>query len=288
MEKKLLKPKNDIVFQSLFSKENEEITKNFVQSLLGKKVNKIEINNNKELFRQRPENKLGILDLQVDIDDEEKIDVEIQLIDKHNLVERLLYYFSRLYAETIKIGEKYKDSKRIVLIAILDYDLDLTKFTEEMQTQWMLRETKKSEIILTNKLEIDIIELRKVKKEYEKNKNNKVAQWMLFLDDPNSKEVKEIMENNEEINDAVVVVHEMTEDEKMERLAFLREKAILDERSMYDAGLDDGIEKGKKEGIKEGERNKSVEIAKKMKQEKISVEMIQKVTGLLKEEIENL
>ena len=264
MEKKLLKPKNDIVFQSLFTKENEEITKNFVQSLLGRKIKKIEINNNKELFRERPEDKLGILDLQVDIDDEEKIDVEIQLIDKQNLVERLLYYFSRLYASTIKIGERYKDSKRIVLIAILDYDLSLTKFTEEMQTQWMLRETKNPEIILTNKLEIDIIELRKVKKEYEKNKNNKVAQWMMFLDDPNSKEVHEIMEENKEINDAVVVVHEMTEDEKMERLAFLREKAILDDRSMYDAGVDEGIEKG----IEKGEKNKSLEIAKKLKKRK--------------------
>ena len=280
MEKKLLKPKNDIVFQSLFSKENEEITKNFVQSLLGKKISKIEINNNKELFRERPEDKLGILDLQVDIDDEEKIDVEIQLIDKYNLVDRLLYYFSRLYAETIKIGDEYEKSKRIVLIAILDYDLELTKFIEEMQTQWMLRETKNPEIILTNKLEIDIIELRKVKKEYEKDRHNEKAQWMLFLDDPNSKEVHEIMEENKEINDAIFVVHEMTEDEKMERLAFLREKARLDERSMHNHGV--------KVGIEQGERSKALEIAKKMKNKKMSIETIAEITGLTKEEVENL
>ena len=280
MEKKLLKPKNDIVFQSLFSKENEEITKNFVQSLLGKKISKIEINNNKELFRERPEDKLGILDLQVDIDDEEKIDVEIQLIDKYNLVDRLLYYFSRLYAETIKIGDEYEKSKRIVLIAILDYDLELTKFIEEMQTQWMLRETKNPEIILTNKLEIDIIELRKVKKEYEKDRHNEKAQWMLFLDDPNSKDVHEIMKENKEINDAIFVVHEMTEDEKMERLAFLREKARLDERSMHNHGV--------KVGIEQGERSKALEIAKKLKNKKIPIETIVETTGLTKEEVENL
>lgn len=33
-EKKLLKPKNDLVFQSLFSKENVNITKNFAECLL--------------------------------------------------------------------------------------------------------------------------------------------------------------------------------------------------------------------------------------------------------------
>ena len=43
-----------------------------------------------------------------------------------------------------------------------------------------------------------------------KNKNNAKAQWMLFLDDPNSKEVREIMEKNEEIKEATVVVKQMS------------------------------------------------------------------------------
>ena len=42
-EKKLLKPKNDIVFQSLFSKKNERITKAFAEALLEKKIDKIVI-----------------------------------------------------------------------------------------------------------------------------------------------------------------------------------------------------------------------------------------------------
>ena len=292
LEKPLLKPKIDIVFQSLFSKENNEITKNFVQSLLGKKINKIEINNDKELFREKPDDKLGMLDLQLDIDNEEKIDVEIQLIDKHNIEQRLLYYWSKLYSSTIKIGDDYANSKRVVLIAILDYDLDLTKFSKEMQTQWMLRETKNPEKLLTDKLEIDIIELRKVKHEYEKNKDNKKAQWMMFLDDPNLKEVKEIMKRNKEIEDAVVVVHKMTEDEKMQRLADLREKAIMDEKAIRRAGVEEGREEGRKEGrkegIKEGIKEGKLLIAKKMKEEKIDIETICRITELSKTEIEKL
>ena len=292
LEKPLLKPKIDIVFQSLFSKENKEITKNFVQSLLGKKINKIEINNDKELFREKPDDKLGMLDLQLDIDNEEKIDVEIQLIDKHNIEQRLLYYWSKLYSSTIKIVDDYANSKRVVLIAILDYDLDLTKFSKEMQTQWMLRETKNPEKLLTDKLEIDIIELRKVKHEYEKNKDNKKAQWMMFLDDPNLKEVKEIMKKNKEIEDAVVVVHKMTEDEKMQRLADLREKAIMDEKAIRRAGVEEGREEGRKEGrkegIKEGIKEGKLLIAKKMKEEKIDIETICRITELSKTEIEKL
>ena len=55
-----------------------------------RKINKI--NDDKEISRQNPDDKLGILDLQLDIDDNEKVDVEVQLIDKHNFIERLIYY----------------------------------------------------------------------------------------------------------------------------------------------------------------------------------------------------
>ena len=37
-EKQLLKPKNDIVFQSLFNQKNEKITKAFIEDLLEEKI----------------------------------------------------------------------------------------------------------------------------------------------------------------------------------------------------------------------------------------------------------
>ncbi len=97
-------------------------------------VTKIEINTEKELYRERPEDKLGILDLEVEINNKEKVDIEIQLIDRKNLVERILYYFSKLYVSTIKKGQDYLSAQRVVIIAIIDYDLDLTKEIKEMET----------------------------------------------------------------------------------------------------------------------------------------------------------
>ena len=43
-EVKLLQPKIDIVFQSLFNAKNKEITKSFIEALLEEKVNSIVIN----------------------------------------------------------------------------------------------------------------------------------------------------------------------------------------------------------------------------------------------------
>ena len=178
---KLLKPKNDIVFQSLFNQNNEKITKAFVQALIEQKVEKIVINQDKELLRERPDDKLGILDLQVDVNDNEKIDVEIQLIEKENFADRLLFYFSKMYGREIKRGDAYNKAKRVVLIAIIDFKLALTETITEIETEWKLREKNRPELTLTNSIEIRIIEFDKVRKFYEKNKDNKKAQWMLFL-----------------------------------------------------------------------------------------------------------
>ena len=271
-ENKMLIPKIDVVFQSLFSKNNPEITKAFAEVLLEEKIESIKINEDKELIRNKPNDKLGILDLELEINNKEKVDVEVQLLNKGNFIERILYYATRLYSDQFKRGEEYENAKRTVLVAIVDFEIEEIKDIEEMETKWKLVETKKREKILTELIEIDIINIRKAKKEYEKDKKNEKAQWMLFLDNPNSKEVKEIMKENKEIEKCVITVKELSEDEKMERLQFLREKAIRDEHSIY----------------KKGEKDKAREIAKKLIEEGKDIKYISELIGIEEKEIEKL
>ena len=245
-EKPLLQPKIDVVFQSLFNKDNIKITKSFVEALLEKKIETIEINSDKDLIREKPEDKLGILDLELDINNKEKIDVEIQLSKRADFIKRILWYLTRMYSKQIKKGDKYKDLKRVVLVAIIDFTLEETKEFKEMETIWKLIETKNREKILTEEIEVRIIELSKAEEMYKKNKENEKAQWMLVINDPNSEEVKEIMKENKDIEECIVKVKELTEDEKLERLAFLRERARMDEESLKDEGFEEGIKAGLK------------------------------------------
>ena len=276
-ENKLLKPKNDIVFQSLFNQKNEKITKAFVEDLLEEKIDRIIINETKELYREKPEDKLGILDLEVDINEEKKIDVEIQLIEKENFAERLLFYYAKLYGNEIKRGKTYESYKKVVIIAIIDFELEITKEIEKMETKWRIREDEDTEIILTDALEIHIIELSKTKREYETNKENRKVQWMMFLDNPNTEEVGKIMEENKEIKEAVVEVHKMSKDEKIRKLAELREKAIMDEKEIYSTGYHKGEKigysqgklEGEKTGYSKGQKKEKIEIAKILKKNHI-------------------
>ena len=72
---KTLKPKNDVVFQRLFNKDHQKITKLFAEAMLDEKINHMVINEDKELLSETLEQKTGILDLQLDVNNTEKVDV---------------------------------------------------------------------------------------------------------------------------------------------------------------------------------------------------------------------
>ncbi len=189
-----------------------------------------------------------------------------------------------MYASEIKRGDDYTEAKKVILIAIIDYPLELTQTISEMETVWKLCEKNHPDLVLTDSIEICILELAKVKNTYYKNKLDKKAQWMLFLDDPNSREVKEIMEKNNDIKDAVIEVHERSKDEQLRRLAELKEKAIMDEKAIYKAGK----LRGEKEGISQGELKKSIEIIKNLYSMNLPISQIAQAVDMSETEVKKI
>ncbi len=100
------------------------------------------------------------------------------------------------------------------------------------------------------------------------------------------------MEKNENMRQAKEKLDNMSDDKVVRRLAELREKAILDEREAeytgYSKGMRDGVQQGIKQGIEQGTTQAKKEMASKMKQKGAKVEEIVEITGLTKEEIEEL
>ena len=94
--------------------------------------------------------------------------------------------------------------------------------------------------------------------------------------------------SNKEIVKAKEVLEEISQDEHERYLAELREKYILDQNATEAAGYDKGLKVGHSEGLKQGKKEKIIEIAKKMLEEKIPIETISKITNLSKEDIANL
>ena len=277
--KKTLSPKLDVVFQALFGEAgSERITKNFLETILNKKIEKIDLSKNLILRREFKDDKLGVLDILAELDGKEKCNIEMQLVNSKSIIERILYYWSRLYSRQIKIGQDYNLLEKTIIILITDFKIE---GLEELgyHSTWKIIEAKGRKRILTEKLEIDIIELPKI--EGKEKESGRLLDWLYFLENPRSRRVTEKMEESKEIKEAVEKLDNLSEDERMQRIADLREKAILDEKAIYAKGLDDGI----KEGLEKGKEKEKLEIAKKLKKEGMNTELIAEITGLKIKEI---
>ena len=143
-------------------------------------------------------------------------------------------------------------------------------------------------LVVINYIFIVPIELPKFEKY---KKGQALDNWVKFILNP-----KVINMSNKEIKKAKELLEEISKNDQERYLAELREKYIRDQKATegagYDkglaAGLKQGIEKGKVQGFEKGEKTKAIEIAKKLKQKGIDIEIIKETTNLTIEEINKL
>ena len=151
---------------------------------------------------------------------------------------------------------------------------------EKAYIKWQIREEANKAMLLTSYLEFHIIEVPKAIKEYTKNPQDAVLQWMMFLDNPNKEEVTKIMEENKYIKEAKEELDAISKDEVLRRMAL---KAELERRDIGQIRYD-AEQKGIKEGIKENTRL----MVKKLYEINMSVEQIAKIVELDVSEVRDI
>ncbi len=312
----LLKPKIDVVFHSLFRTHNEALTSKFLSSVLGHKVNVINMDKDRHILKEYPNDKLGILDLTTTLEDGSFCNIEIQLANNGDIVDRFLYYWSRVFGSQLSKGSKYNTLNKTIGILILDFELQELKNIKELGLKWHITLDNHPTIILTDKLELCILELPKARRILEKEPNNKIAQWLAFLDNPNCKEVSNSMVSNEEIKEAMEQLEKISSNPELRRIIELKEKYLHDEaqaRYFYKKqgleegrqeglaqglkqgreqgvkqGIEQGIQQGIEQGVKQGTQKEKIEIVKKMLKSNFDVEVIANITELSVEKIKEI
>ena len=141
--------------------------------------------------------------------------------------------------------------------------------------------------ILTDYMEVDIIEIPKIYELKETDKYNKAIEWLYFLENPESERVKSIMKENEGIQEAREKLEEISNDEIMQRLADWQESAEHEEAEVRNMGYREGIQEAtmKMEKKMKEEKNKMV---KKMKEKNIELNTIAELTGLTVEQVKSI
>ena len=84
------------------------------------------------------DDKVGILDVKVKIDNHINCDIEMQVVDQKNIEKRILFYCSKMYVQSIKSGKDYINLEKSIAILISDYELDSLSEVKKYISKWKL------------------------------------------------------------------------------------------------------------------------------------------------------
>ena len=278
--------KNDVIFQTFFSRKgNEEFLIDFLNALLNKDIRSIEVREEVNLERLSKEEKGGRLDLQAKLEDGTIISIEMQLRNEYNIEERTTLYSGKVISRETERGTDYEDINQVIMINILGYNF--LKVEDYISETAIVLEKHRDYEVLTG-LKWYFIELPKFRKQ-NPDMNEKINQWLAFIDDYNKEMIKVAEEKNDKLKKARIEMNYLTGDAEVRRLAELREKWEMDRISAINHATRKGKEIRRKKAEKEnGRKDKSIEIAKKLLEMGMTIEQIIDATQLSKEEIEKL
>ena len=287
MRRTLLNPKIDFVFKKIFgSEEHPEILISFLNAVLKPKkpIVSVEIKNS-DLEKEYIEDKFSRLDVKALTSNKEIINIEIQLKNEYNMIQRSLYYWSKLYEEQLSEGDRYDKLSRTVCINILDF-----KYlkNDRFHNGYRLKEIETNEE-LTDVMELHFIELKKMKdvNRVEEVKT-KLEAWLYFINQPDSELVQELEKVEVEIKEAKAELIRLSGDRKERERYEKRRESRLNEISALSYAEEKGIKQGIKQGIEQGAKNEKIEIAKKLIQNGLDNELISKSTGLSIKEVKEI
>ena len=245
---KKLTLKNDVIFQAFFSRKgNEKYLIDFLNALLKINIIKIDIREEVNLEKLSKSEKGGRLDLLATLNDDTIVNIEMQMENSGNILQRNEVYQSKIMSRESRAGVEYEDTKQIISVFILNYNL--FGFEEYMQkTVTVLEEHR--DYCIDKSIQTYYIQLPKFRK-INPDMNNKLNQWLVFIDGEDWGKIKMAEKNNKILKEAEKEVNYLTGDAETRRLAELREKWDFDWNWSMGYAKKEGREEGRKEGKKE-------------------------------------
>ena len=242
----LMSPRVDFAFKEIMA--NEQARTGFLSAIL--KLNPSDIRQtillNTNLSKQHENEKQGILDVRILMNNNTEINIEIQLSYLRVWADRSLFYLAKLYSGQIKPGQNYTVFKKCVSISILDFDL--FQDTEEFYSCFhILEDTRHT--LYTDKMEFHVLELPKLPKELKEDAND-ILLWAKFINAKSKEEFEMLAEKNKSISQAYQQLQIISQDEQKQLEYEARQKAIWDYNQFVLEATQEGERKGLEQGIK--------------------------------------
>lgn len=274
-EKITVKLTNNYAFQKIF--KNTKIVKGFLMALLDLKeyeIKKIEITDPFTLG-ENDEEKEGILDIKLILNQNRKINIEMQNTYQDDWTERSLFYNCLMFTDGLKKGHPYGEIPPCIHVGILNFN---QMISPNYYHKFSLMDEKTKEIY-SRKFQFHMLELKKLKYAKEKQQRKPLYQWAKLIAAQTWEELEQESKGNKYMERALEEMIKISQDE-IERYLYLREEMAESDRVSQ---IQSAKRIGRKEGKKEGEILKLItQVQKKIARgdslEKIADDLIEDET----------
>lgn len=246
---KFLPPKSDVAFKELM--RNEIVRRYFISDVLGIPPEEIRETHLENTFLGRcsRRDKEGILDVKLLLNNDCRINIELQIKDIPAWDKRSLFYLSRMYAEGVHSGQDYSLLKKCIVICVLGFSWDTHA---EYHKVYFLRDQKGH--VYSDQFEIHVIELSK------ELTGDRLDDWIRLLRAKSREELDMIRSDNPGIAEAMKEVMTMNLGKRLRALyeehmrikrdrIYLRNIAINEGKAIGKSiGMAEGLEQGRAQG----------------------------------------
>lgn len=278
MDDFIMSPKVDFAFKELM--RDATVRKGFLSAVLNIRPEDIKetVLLNTNLSKLHEDEKQGILDVRLTMNNDTEIDIEINLAYMRAWADRSTFYVSKMLVEQVGINKRYSNIKKCIGINILDFDY--IKATKRFHTVYHIREDTEP-IKYTDIFEIHIVELPKLP---QTDDGTDLYDWIRFIKADNKGEFEMLAQQSQYLKTAFEKLEEISADQEKRLEYTARQKALYDYNTYmeesYERGVEEGIEKGILTTLADLVKNGIITVVQAASQAQMTVDEFKNKTGL--------
>ena len=232
---------NDYLFHIVFQR-NTKILRGLLCSLLNLSDDEIV-----DIYLENPidpgekvDDKTVILDLLISLNNNRKINIEMQLLNRNDWPERSLIYLCRSF-NNLTSGQDYIDVMPTIHIGILDFTL----FPEypEFYAHYAMKNIK-NDNVYSDKLLLNVLDLNQMHLATKEDIQSGLAHWARLFKAETWEDLKMLASEYRDFEDITDTMQQALEDKKIRLQCEARERYERDRTSLYNCGKRDGISEG--------------------------------------------
>lgn len=279
---------NDFAFKYVFgadTKESNEALKGILEIYLNMNIKHLKIKN-PEMTKNIENMKSFRFDILVDLDDRVQVDIEMQVIvDEEELIDRLVYYVSRIHSSQNLKGKMYSEAKQSIVFAFIH-----GKIFENPSFYQKIAMYTEEGYLFSDKMKICLVELKKIdgsKPCKEMSKQEKMAYYFLNCQDvQNNSKIKELIEQDKVIQMIDKRVDQIEEErwkkldqdfaefhenERQMRMKKWEKKYAKELEEKRQQDIEEALNQGRQEGLNQGLIQTVKQLSKTMSTEQIAL-----------------